>query len=545
MSNHTGTPSTDCVMRTRYAAAAILEVIEVTARQRNRAASRRRPRGLAALLARQVAIGVGIALTLSACSGGGAASGERSTSLTVAFPQEPANWDYVKSPATAIKALLMHNVVEPLVEKKQDGSLKPLLAESFEVSDDGLEYEFTIRKATFHDGSDLSADDVVYSLKHTSKSPNGDVSAPFQAVETIEKTDDRTVRVTLSRPSQLFAQGMSGISGVIIPEGTGGKLAKGPVGTGPYVFGKWRNGIDVTLSRFDDYWGKKPFFNKVRWRYFKDETASLNALLAGDVDLVSNIIGDGLNRLDSVDKQEGFAKATTAGSEMMYLSLNAKDKIFADKRVRQAIAHAIDRQAIIDGAIAGLGKPNCTFVNPPTEPWNSDYCPYPYDPDRARQLLADAGAKDLRVTFKYLKSGYFEPAKEVIAAQLGKVGIEVDTASRDLATYLDEVLGSTPDYQFTNLSGPQQIDSWKCPGWFTGDCVKQADELLASADKALDRKDWADMRRKAVELHADRAYLIPIGNLDEVSALHDDLAGFKPYRSASELDLRSLHWKER
>lgn len=501
-------------------------------------------------VARPVALGLSLGLALAACGGGAGAGGGRSTtaggaqpaSLRVAFPQEPADWDYVKSSATAIKALVMHNVVEPLVEKKQDGTFQPLLAEKYDVSKDGLVYTYTIRKATFHDGSDLSADDVVYSLQHNKTSPNADVSAPFQAVKSIDKVDDRTVRVTLTRPSQQFAQGMSGISGVVIPDGSAAKLSKAPVGTGPYLFGKWRNGIDVTLDRYAGYWGTKPYFEKVTWRFIGDETASLNELLAGGVDLVSNIIGAGLERLDSVDKKEGFAKATTAGSEMMYLSLNAKDKAFADPRVRQAIAHAIDRKAIIDGAVAGLAKPNCVFANPPTEPWNSGHCPYEFDPERAKVLLAEAEALDLRVQFKYLKSGYFEPAKDVIASQLGAVGIKVDLAPRDLATYLDEVLGASAAYQFTNLSGPQQIDSWKCPGWFTGGCVKEVDELLASADKALDREDWADKRRKAVEMHADRAYLIPIANMDEVSALREDVVGFKSYRSASELDLRPLRW---
>lgn len=498
--------------------------------------------------ARAQLLGAGLVLVLAAsgCGDGstGTAGGETSTTLVVAFPQEPADWNYVQSSATAIKSLVMHNLVEPLVEKQEDGQLEPLLAESYEASEDGLGYTFTIREATFHDGSDLSADDVVYSLDYAKESPNGDVATPFEAVETIEKVDDRTVQVTLSRPSQQFIQGMSGISGVIIPEGSADALGTGPVGTGPYQFGEWRNGVDVTLTRFDGYWGDLPYFEDVQWRFIGDEVASLNALLAGDVDLVSNLIGDGLDRVASVDGTEGFVAATTAGSELMYLSLNATDPVFDDERVRQAVARAIDRQAIIDGAVAGLGQPNCVFVNPPTEDWNSDHCPYPYDPAAAQDLLAEAGAEDLQIEFKFLNSGYFQPAMEIVTAQLGEAGITAETTPRDLATYLDEVLGDQPSYQFTNLSGPQRIDSWTCPGWFTQDCVEQVDDLLADADQALERQEWADLRRQAVEAHADRAYLIPIANLDEVSAMRDDLTGFKPYRSASELDLRPLGWAD-
>lgn len=495
-----------------------------------------------------VAVGLSLALAITACGGGassegGPAGGDPSTELVVAFPQEPADWDHVQSSATAIKALVMHNILEPLLEKQEDGSLTPLLAE-YEVSDDGLEYTFSLREATFHDGSALSADDVVYSLTYAMDSPNGDMSAPFAAVESVDATDDTTVQVTLSRPSQQFLVGMSGISGVVIPADSAGELGDTPIGTGPYVFDSWQNGVEVTLSRYEDYWGELPYFEDIRWRFIGDETASLNALLAGDVDIVSNIIGDGVDRFATVDATDGFKGVTTAGSEMMYLSLNATHDIFDDERVRQAVAYATDRQAIIDGALAGLGQPNCVFVNPPIEPWSSDYCPYPHDPDQARQLLADAGAEGMAIDFKYLMTGYFAPAMEIISAQLSEVGFTVNTDPRDLATYLDEVLGETPDYQFTNLSGPQVIDSWTCPGWFTQDCVEEFDDLLAQADQELDRDQWADLRRQAVEMHADRAYLIPIGNPDEVSAMRDDLAGFKSYRSASELDLRSLHWSQ-
>lgn len=469
---------------------------------------------------------------------------EQSATLRVAHPQEPPDWDYVQGTATAIRALVVHNVVEPLIEKMEDGSFEPLLAESFEVSDDGLEYVFNLREVTFHDGSEMTSADVVASLEYNRSSPHGQVAVPFEAVDTIEATDESTVTVTLSQPSQRFLEGMSAVSGLVIPEGHDADLSQGPIGTGPFTFDDWRPGVEVNLSRFDDYWGELPFFEAVEYRFISDETASLNALLAGDIDLVGSILGEGIDRFAAIDETEGFTGATTAGTEITYLSLNAEDPLFDDERIRQAIAHSIDRQPILDGAFAGLATPTCVFANPPNVPWNSDYCPYPYDPDRSRELLAEAGAEDLEFEFKFLTIAEFPPIMEVVTAQLSDVGITVNTEGRELATYLDEVLGETPDYQFTSLSGPAQIDAWTCPGRFTRDCVPEFDELLREADASTSVDEWAELRREAIELHADRAYLIPVGNKDEVSVLRDDLVGLKSYRSASELDFRAMRWAD-
>lgn len=502
----------------------------------------RRPTTRCTRTAQALLIGLGVALAFTACSSKGAAR-DQSNSLVVASPQEPPDWDYVRNPSTAIRQVLVLNVLEPLLEKQEDGSFKPLVAESYKASKDGLTYTFTIREATFHDGSELSADDVAYSLNYNKSSTDGDVSAPFKAVKAIKKVDDRTVKVTLKKPSQKFLEGMSSHSALVIPEGGKGKLKKQPVGTGPFVFDKWRSGVQVGLKRHEDYWGDKPSFEHITWRFIGEETASVNSLLARDIDLITPIVGDGMERVKSVDQTAGFAAHLAAGAEITYLSLNAKEKVFDDKRVREAIAHAVDRQTLIDGALAGLAKPTCVFVNPATEQWNSDACAYSHDPARARELLAEAGANDVKLRFVYLKSNYFPPSMEILTQQLKDVGISVESQGLDLATYLDQIVGKA-DYELTHITGPQKIDSWTCPGWFTGDCVKNFDGLLREADASVERSGWADLRRQAVEMHAERAYLIPLANVDLITLHRDDLTGLKSFTSSSEVDLRSLRWKE-
>ena len=459
--------------------------------------------------------------------------------LTIAVSQEPPNWDYTQSGATAIKTPLLYNVVETLVEKQEDGSVAPMLAESWEVSDDGTVYTFTIREATFHDGSDLDSADVVTSLEFN-RAGEGDIATPFDSVVSIEASDARTVVVTLSQPSQAFLNGMARISSAIVPDGTTDQLAQGPIGTGPFVFVEWKPDVSVDMTRFADYWGDEPFFSDVTWRFITDETASLNALLAGDIDAVAAILGEGIDRVDEIESEDDFKILTIAGFEISYLSLNATAPEFQDPRVVQAINHAIDREPIIDAAFAGFGELTCTFVNPPNEPWASDYCPYDYDPAKSQALLEEAGVPDLVLPFKYLTIAEFPPIQEVVTAQLTEVGIKVELEGRELTTYLDEVLGESPDYTFTSLSGPSTIDAWKCPGWFTLYCDPEFDQLLIDGDAATDSADTTDLRRQAVEMHADAGFLIPIVAKAQVAAARDDLQGIKLFTAGSEFDLGNL-----
>ena len=414
-----------------------------------------------------------------------------------------------------------------------------MLAESWEVSEDGTVFTFTIREAKFHDGSDLDAADVVYSLE-LNRAGEGAITTPFDSVESIASPDDRTVVVTLSQPSQSFLNGMATISSAIVPDGTGDQIAQGPIGTGPYVFIEWKPDVSVAMDRFSDYWGEAPFFSEVTWRFIADETASLNALLAGDIDGVAGILGEGIDRVDEIDAEADFKILTVAGFEISYLSLNATAPEFQDPLVVQAINHAIDRQPIVDAAFAGLGELTCTFVNPPNEPWASDYCPYEYNPELSRELLAEAGVPDMVIPFKYLTIAEFPPIQEVVTAQLTEAGFTVELEGRELTTYLDEVLGEVADYTFTSLSGPATIDAWKCPGRFTLYCDPVFDKLLEDGDAATDLAVTTDLRREAVEMHADAGYLIPIVAKVQAVALRDDLQGVKLFTAGSEFDLGGL-----
>ena len=464
--------------------------------------------------------------------------------VTLAISQEPPNWDYTVGTATAINGVIALNVMEPLLELAEDGRLKPLLATSYDVSPDGLEYTFHLSVAKFHDGSDFNADDVLYSFETYRASTRPELSTVFDAVSKIEKLDDATVKVTLSRPSQRFIMGMASLSGLMLPEGGLDGLAQKPVGTGPYTFAEWRPGVESRLSRFEDYHGDKPFFDEAVFKLIPDETAEVNALLAGDVDVVTLLVGDGKERAETIEKTDGFSVLTTPSGQMNYLALNAKDPKFADIKVRQAIAHATNRDDIAVGAYAGFAVPNCIFVNPANNPWNSDYCPFPLDPEKSKALLEEAGVSDFTFELKYYNLSDGPPLNELLTAQMAEAGITVEGAPRELAVYLEEVLGNTPNFEATVITGPQTIDSFVCPGWFSSACVPEFDKLWAEADAAPSIDQAVELRRQAVNLFADQAWIIPTVNWVDVTFASDKLAGWKTFRSVSENDLRTLRWAD-
>lgn len=522
----------------------------------------RRPGRLAALLASLVAV----ALLLAACGGGGSDTGGQApaaanpsaagdgsdapvdtskTSLRMSLAQEPPDWDFVKNAATAIRTVVSLNVVEPLLEQTEDGELQPLLASDYEVSPDKKTYEFTLREADFQDGTPMTAVDVVYSMELNRDSPLGPTAQPYKKVESIEAVDDDTVRVTLKQPSNGFLAGMAADSGLVVKKGTAKDLKTKPMGTGPFSFDAWRQGVSVVLKRFDGYWGDKPALQDVTIQYVTDETSALNQLRAGQLDLVGYLIGSGRDQVQAFQSDARYTVAVVTTPEKVYVALNGKADAFKDHRVREAIARSIDPQAVIDGAYGGIGTPVCVLASP-GEPGYTKECPYPYDPERSKELLAEAGVDGLETPLKYIKTAAFPAMSDVVVSALDGVGINAKPVVRDLPTYFEEVLNSSPSqYETTILAGPQRIDAWRCPGWFLDTCDKEVDKLLDQADAAANEEEYQSLSTQALLRFTEDAYMIPLATVDVPSVGKAGLAGFpKSSVPTSAYDLRGIHWTQ-
>lgn len=475
------------------------------------------------------------------------------TNLITSHPQEPPSWNYWNTGATAVSAVTFLNVLQPLLEVLGDGSVVPLLASSWDVSDDGLTVTFKIREANFSDGTSLDADDVVYSLKKNQESPLASLSVPLAVVEDIQALDSRTVQLTLSAPSQRLFTELGLRSGVIVPSGSFETLnmAKEVVGTGPYLFAEYNPGVDVKMVRNEDYWGDKPYFETVTHRFIGDETAAVNALLAGDIDVIGAVAGDGLERVGVLDARDDVTVNVAAPFEISYLFLDTTNEVLQNDKIRQAIAYGIERETLLIAGQAGLGEPICQYIVPYTAPWNSDYCPYDYDPEMARKLLAESGVEDVTLYFPYLTVAEFPALKEVLVSQMTAIGVTLDVKPLDLSTWFEQVWSDSGNYDFASISDGVKVESFqsgkgRAPYGKTTSVVSNPtfDNLINTSDGIVDPDEYLAAMAEMVKVFADDAWIIPLYAKSTPSFSRTDLVGIKTYRNIMEFDLRQLKWAD-
>jgi len=385
------------------------------------------------------------------------ASAQR-TDLTLGMVLEPPHLDPTAGAAAAIDEVVYANVFEGLTRIASDGAVQPGLAENWVISDDGLTYTFELREGvTFHDGTTLDAGDVVFSLDRARGEASVNAQkALFEPIESVEQMDELTVEITLSRPAGDFLYNMGWGDAVIVAPESAETNKENPVGTGPFRFAEWQKGASVTLERFDGYWGEAPALEQVTIRFIPDPAAATAALLAGDVQAFPNLPTPESIPQFEADPRFEVVIGSTEGETI--LSTNNAKAPFDDIRVRQAIAHAIDRQAIIDGAMFGLGTPIGSHFAPHHPAYMELVETYPYNPDRARELLAEAGHGDgISATLKLPPPSYARRGGEVIAAQLREVGIDLEIIPVEWAQWLEQVFTNT-DYDLTIVSHTEPND---------------------------------------------------------------------------------------
>ena len=380
------------------------------------------------------------------------------TDVNVGLVLEPPNLDPTAGAAAAIDEVVYANIFEGLTRFAPDGSIVPALAESWDVSEDGLTYTFHLREGvTFHDGSAMDAEDVVFSLDRARAEDS--VNAQkwlFTDIAAVEATDPQTVTVTLSRPNGNFPFNMAWGDAVIVAPESAENNATNPIGTGPFTFVDWAQGNRIDIARNDNYWGEPVALESASFRFIADPTAAFAALQAGDVDAFANFPAP-----ETVVQFEGDPRfevviGSTEGETI--LAMNNVKPPLDDVRVRQAITHAIDRQAIIDGAMFGFGTPIGTHF----APHHPDYVDLTgqsnYDPEKAKALLAEAGHESLTLSLKLPPvEGYARRGGEIISQQLAAVGITTETTNLEWAQWLEEVLNGK-NFDLTIISHTEPLD---------------------------------------------------------------------------------------
>jgi ABC-type dipeptide/oligopeptide/nickel transport system permease component/ABC-type transport system substrate-binding protein len=446
------------------------------------------------------------------------ASAAARDTLRVGLQLEPPNLDPTSGAATPTDDVTYGTIFEGLTRIAADGSVQPLLASGWTVSADGHVYLFDLRSGVqFHDGSPLSADDVVFSLSRAiaPNSTNAQAQA-LRAIVSVTATGPLQVRIELAERNSGFTTLLSLGDAVIVSRLSADRLATDPVGTGPFRFVEWRRGDAVSLQRFDGYWGLPARLSRLVFRFIADPNAAYAAMRAGDLDLFPDFPAPEVMGQLAADPRLKLAVTPSEGE--VILAINQRQGPLADIRVRRAIARAIDRQAIIDGSMYGYGTP----IGSHFPPQNPDYVDLtglsPHDPATARRLLAEAGyAEGLELTLKLPPPAYARRGGEIVAAQLAAVGIRTRIVNVEWAGWLDEVY-KRHDFDLTVIdhAEPYDYEIYGRTGYYFGYESPAYRALLAdlkaAPDQAARHRILGDIQRRLAG-DAVNAYLYQFPHL--------------------------------
>ena len=416
-------------------------------------------------------------------------------SLVFGMALEPApGLDPTAGAASAISEVTLYNVFETLTRINSDGTVSPLLAESWEVSPDLRTYTFRLRKGVkFHNGEPMNAAAVKFSFDRagTEKSTNKDKRV-FAAFTRVSAVDEHTVVVINSQinPNFLFAMGQ-GTAAIVEPKSAEGNATK-PVGTGPYQVEAWNKGSSVVLAKWDAYRNAAAIkFKKVTFRFISDPAAQAAALLSGDVDVFPRI---GTRAVPQFKANPRFQVLIGNSQGKTILTINNKKKPLDDIRVRRAILAAIDRKAVIEGAADGFGSPIGSHYVRGLPGFIDTTGINPFNIEKAKALLAEAGVKTpLELSFKLPPPSYARQGGEVIAAQLAKIGIIAKIENVEFAQWISNVFGGPKNFDLTMILHVEPFDlgNYANPNYYFGyDSQKFRDlyQQIQNAPRVADRE---------------------------------------------------------
>lgn len=489
---------------------------------------------------------LGLSLALTACSAGstatqvGRVAGQGA--VVVGATGAPASLDFTTTGGAAIPQALMGNVYEGLVRIDAAGEIVPLLATSWEVSEDATEYTFRLREGvTFSDGSPFNAESAKFSIGYVQQSWTNGLKSQMDVVESVEALDEHTLKVVLERPSQRWLWSMGTLTGAMMSPTGVDRLATAPVGTGPYELRRFAVGESVAFTVRGDYWGE-PANRDAAIRYFSDPTSAVNALRSGDIDVVWAMQSPEL--LDTLPEEYGVEVGTTNGEVL--LSMNNDRAPFDDARVRRAVVHAVDREAVNQVVWEGLAVDTGGAPVPPTDPWFTGRDHAPFDPGLSRRLLAEAGFDaDHRpeITVSVPSLPYAQNISELLYSQLRDVGFDVELNTVEFpAVWLAEVM-SAQNYDMSIIAHVEARDVpalFGDPDYYLGYDNAQVREDLLAADTAATVAEQAEHMEEAVAAVMADAGALTVFNLPNIVVTAPGVTGVNPTVVTDALELAGM-----
>jgi peptide/nickel transport system substrate-binding protein len=492
----------------------------------------------AAMLARLLLLG------LLLCTGAvPAAARDR---IVIALQLEPPTLDPTAGAAAAIDEVTYRTIYEGLTTLDATGAAVPLLATRWEAAPDLTSYVFHLRPGVrFSDGTPFDARIVAFSMRRAAARDSANAQADaLREIVGVDQLDPLTVRIRLSRPDAGLPQLLAWGDSVMVSPRAAATLATAPVGTGPFRLARWDRGDRLSLARNESYWGTRPQLRAIDYRFIADPAAAFAAVKTHAVDLFPDYPApENLARLRA---DRSLRVSINPSEAEVILALNNARAPFRDVRVRRAIGHAIDRPALIDGAMFGYGTPIGSHY-PPHRPDHVDLTGVSaHDPARARALLAEAGfGGDTVLTLALPPPAYARRTGEIVAAQLRAVGIPVRIVPLEWAQWLDQVFARR-DYDMTIVAHVEPAD-YAIYGrsdyyfGYNGAAVRTLlDRMRASADAAERGAILAQVQRRIAD-DAVNAFLFQFPHMAVADAGLRDLWVNTPLQA---IDLTVAHFAD-
>jgi peptide/nickel transport system substrate-binding protein len=470
----------------------------------------------------------------------------RKDSVILGMILEPTSLDPTMAPAAAIGEVVHYNILEGLTKINADGSVSPLLAESWKMDADGKAYTFKLRKGVkFQDGATFDSAAVKFSFERAKdpKSTNKAKGAVFNNISHIATPDAHTVVLVLNNPDGNFLFRMGENTAVILHPDSAASAATKPVGTGPYKLDSWSKGSSVTLTRWDGFRDAQAIkLKKVTFRFINDSAAQVAALLAGDIDGMPRFQSPQSLKQFQADKRFVVELGSTAGKGIM--TINNRKKPFDDVRVRRALSHAIDKKAFIDGVFEGLAKPIGSHMAPTDAGYVELSGVYPFDPEKSKALLKEAGVQTpLNVTLTLPPPPYARKGGEILAAQLAKVGIIAKIENVEWAQWLGGTFKGNFDLTVINHVEPLDYMNYANPQYYWGYDSKAFRDMAAKHSASTTAKERTQLFGDMQRLIAKDAVNVFLFNASNTAVYRKGLKGLWSSSPIFANDMAAVSWQ--